>query len=196
MPKLRYCISRLKVFMKDFFLEIFVLMLTVSAFSQEPLMKCVRSVPEPILKKSVFPKTTFTKTKNKENTGETIGSEKVRLDKNTDLTIKNWGCENYTLTFQFLVKNESQKTSNTKFWYGKAIDLMNSVKKGISKEDINLINRGLKAISAYKNKTKNPKYENYIEIGGTEIRDVVVLEKVAEQGNKHKVEISFGIGPL
>lgn len=181
---------------RNFSILFVLLLLTFSAFSQEPVMECVRSIPEPILKKSVFPKKTFTKTKNKENTGETIGFEKVKIDKNIDLTIKNQGCENYTLTFQFLVGNQSQKTSDTKFWYGKAIELMNSVKKGIRKEDINLINRGLKAILAYKNKSKNPKYENYIDFGGTEIRDVVVLERVVKQGRKHKVEISFGVGPL
>ena len=182
--------------MKGFLSIFFVLLLAFSAFSQESVMECVRSVPEPILKKSVFPKKTFTKTKNKENTGETIGFEKVKVNKNVDLTIKNQGCENYTLTFQFLVGNQSQKTSDTKFWYGKAIELMNSVKRGIRSEDVNLINRGLKAISAYQNKSKNPKYENYIEFGGTEIRDVIVLKRVVKQGRKHKVEISFGVGPL
>lgn len=182
--------------MNGFLTILFVLTVTFSAFSQEPITECVRSVPEPILKKSVFPKTTFTKTKNKENTGETIGVERVKVDNNVDLTIKNWGCENYTLTFQFLIGGQTRKTSDTKFWYGKAIELMNSVKKGIRREDINLINRGLKVISAYKNKSRIPKYENYIEFGGTEIKDLVVLDKVVKQGNRYKVEISFGIGPL
>ncbi len=182
--------------MKVVFSTIFVLFLTCSIFSQKPVMECVRSIPEPILKKSIFPKRSFTKTKNKENTGETIGYEKVRVNKNVDLTIKNWGCENYTLTFQFLIRNQSQKISNTKFWYDKAIELMNSVKKGIRAEDVNLINRGLKAISAYRKKTKNPQYANYIDFGGKVIEHVVVLEKVVKQGRKNKIEISFGVGPL
>lgn len=182
--------------MKVVFSTIFVLLLTYSIFSQTPVMECVRSIPEPILKKSVFPKKTFIKTKNKENTGETIGYEKVKVVKNVDLMIKNWGCENYTLTFQFLVNNQRQKISDTKFWYAKAIDLMNLVKKGIRAEDINLINRGLKAISAYRKKTKNPQYAHYIDFGGTVIEDVVVLEKVVKQNRKYKLEISFGVGPL
>ncbi len=182
--------------MKVIFAAIFVLLLTCSGFSQTPVMDCVRAVPEPILKKSVFPKKTFTKIKNKENTGETIGFEKVRVDKNVDLTIKNWGCENYTLTFQFLVNNQRQKISDTKFWYDKTIALMNSVKKGIRSQDVNLINRRLKAVSRYRAKTESPKYENYISFGGTEIEDVVVLEKVVKQGKKNKIEISFGVGPL
>ena len=148
------------------------------------------------MKKSVFPKRTFTKTKNKENTGETIGFEKVRVNRNIDLTIKNWGCENYTLTFQFLISNQRQKTSDTKFWYGKTIELMNSVKKGIRSSDINLINRGLNAVTAYYLNAGNPKYRNYISFGGTDIEDVVVLENVTKHSKKHKVEISFGIGPL
>jgi hypothetical protein len=182
--------------MKIIFPTFFILLLSCSIFSQTPVMDCVRSVPEPILMKSVFPTKTFTKTKNKENTGETIGFEKVKVNKNVDLTIKNYGCENYTLTFQFLVGNQSQRIGDTKFWYDKAFELMNLVKKGIRREDINLINRGLKAISNYRKKTKNPKYENHIDFGGKEIRDVVVLERVVRQGKKHKVEISFGVGPL
>ena len=159
-------------------------------------MECVRAIPVPILKKSVFPKKTFTLTTNKENSGEKIGNEKVRVNKDVDLTIINAGCENYTLTFQFSVKNVNRNSNDTKFWYSKAIELMNSVKKGIRSADVSLITRGLRAINSYQNKTKNPKFENYIDFGGKDIRDVVALSKVSKKGLEHKVEISFSVGPL
>lgn len=178
--------------MKSLFLIILILIATFCANAQD----CVRSIPVPILKKSVFPKKTFTLTKNKENPSEKIGYEKTKVNKDIDLTIVNAGCENYTLIFQFFVKNLNRSSNDTKYWYSKAIELMNLVKKGIRSQDINLINRGLKAISSYKNKTKNPKFENYIEFGGTEIRDTVVLDKVSKQGLKNKIEIAFSVGSL
>lgn len=159
-------------------------------------MECVRAIPVPILKKAVFPKKTFTLTTNKENSGEKIGYEKTKVNKDVDLTIVNAGCENYTLTFQFSVKKLNRNSNDTKYWYGKAIELMNLIKKGIRSSDVSLVNRGLKAINSYRNKTRNPKFENYIDFGGKDIRDVVALSKVSKKGLEHKVEISFSVGPL
>ncbi len=182
--------------MKRLFGIILILITVYGVNAQKTMVECVRSVPVPILKKSVFPKKTFSKTKNKENSGETIGYEKAHLNKDVELIVINRGCENYTLIFQFSVKNLSRKVTDTKFWYAKAIELMNSVKKGIRSDDINLVNRGLKAISNYRIKTKNPKFENYIDFGGTDIRDTVVLDRVRKQVSKHIIEIAFSVGPL
>ena len=182
--------------MKSFFGILLILITVYGANAQKTSVECVRSVPVPILKKSVFPKKTFNLTKSKENPGEMIGYEKVKVNKGSDLTIVNAGCENYTLTFQFLVKNQNRPTTDTKFWYKTAIELMNSIKKGIRSVDLDLINRGLRAVTTYLHKTKKPKFENYLEFGGTDIRDTVVLDKVSQQAGKHKVAISFSVGPL
>lgn len=182
--------------MKSCVLVILVFISTISAFAQNDEFECVRAEPVPILKKSVFPKKTFVLLGGtKDNPGKR-GFEKTKVNKDIDLTIKNYGCENYTLEFQFTVKNIRRSPNETKFWYGKAIELMNLVKKGIRSMDVSLVNRGLKALNSYRNKTKNPKFENYIDFGGKDIRDVVALSKVSKKGLEHKVEISFSVGPL
>ncbi len=158
---------------------------------------CVRAIPEPIMIRRVFPKKAFKLEKNKSYPFESIGYEKVQIKNGLNLTIINSGCENYTLTFQFDLSGFSHKIEDTNFWYRKTVELMLMTKKGIRPQDINLINRGTKAVSSYIEKNGKPKYENYIYFGGSEIRDVVVVNKVKKQGlKKYRVEISYGVGPL
>jgi hypothetical protein len=157
---------------------------------------CVRSVPEPILSKKYFPTATFSLTKNKENPSEQIGTEKIKLNKNTSLTIKNWGCENYTLTFRYELNKFSHKLEDTKFWYKKAIELMKQIKSGIRSADKSLIERGTNALSSYIKKTKKPKFETDISFGGKEIRDIVIVNKARKQGQKYQLEVTFSVGHL
>ncbi len=158
---------------------------------------CVRAIPEPIIKKQVFPKTSFTLVKNKSYPFEAIGYEKVQIENNLNMTIINSGCENYTLTFQFELGGLSHKIEDTKFWYKKAVELMLMTKKGIRSQDVSLINRGTNALSSHIGKNKTLKYEDYIDFGGSEIRDVVAVNKVKKQGlKKYQIEISYSIGPL
>jgi hypothetical protein len=158
---------------------------------------CVRAIPEPIIKKTVFPKTSFKLIKNKSYPFESVGYEKVQIKNGIDLTIINSGCENYTLTFRFELSNLSHQTEDAKFWYRKAVELMLMVKKGIRSQDTNLIVRGTNAINSYIKKNRKLKYENYIDFGGSDIRDVAVVDKVEKQGRrKYQIEISYSIGPL
>lgn len=181
--------------MKVILLTSLILFFANSTFSQQH-PDCVRSLPEPILKKSVFPKKTFVLRDGVKDNPAKRGFEKTKISNDVDLTIENSGCENYSLSFEFTVRNINRNVSDTKFWYNKSIELMNLVKKGIRSQDINLINRGLKAISNYNNKTRKPVYETYIDFGKTEIRDIVVFNGVRKQKNGYKVIIGFGIGPL
>ncbi len=158
---------------------------------------CVRAIPEPIIKKQVFPKTSFRLVKGKSYPFESVGYEKVQIKDGLNLTIINSGCENYTLTFRFEVSNLSHKTEDARFWYGKAVELMLMVKKGIRSQDTDLIKRGTNAVNSYIKKNRKLKYENYIDFGESEIRDVVVVDKVKKQGLKnYQIEISYSIGPL
>jgi hypothetical protein len=174
---------------------IFISFICVNAQSKADF-ECVRSVPEPILSKKYFPLKTFSLSKNTENPSERIGTEKVKLDKNTSLTIKNWGCENYTLTFRYEISGFSHKSADSKFWYKKAIELMKQVKSGIRSTDKSLIERGTNALSSYIKKTKKPKFETDISFGGKEIRDIVIVNKARKQGQKFQLEVTFSVGPL
>lgn len=158
---------------------------------------CVRAVPEPIIKKQIFPKTSFKLEKGESYPFESVGYEKVEINNNLNLTIINSGCENYTLTFRFEIGNLSHKIEDTKFWYRKAVELMLMTKKGIRSEDVNLITRGTNAIRSYTERNRTLKYGNYIDFGGKEIRDTAVLDKVKKQdAKKYRIEISYSIGPL
>ncbi|MGI8494894.1 MAG: hypothetical protein ACR2L1_06230 [Pyrinomonadaceae bacterium] len=158
---------------------------------------CVRAIPEPIIKNQVFPKTSFKLVKGKSYPFESVGYEKVQIKDGLNLTIINSGCENYTLTFRFEVSNLSHNIKDANFWYGKAVELMLMVKKGIRSQDTGLITKGTNAINSYIKKNRELKYENYIDFGGSEIRDVVVVDKVKKQGlKKYQIEISYSIGPL
>ncbi len=159
--------------------------------------ECVRAIPEPIIKKQVFPKKSFKLEKSKSYPFESVGYEKVQIENSLNLTIINSGCENYTLTFRFELSNLSHRIEDTRFWYRKAVELMLMVKKGIRSQDSSLINRGTNAVNSYIKKNIKPKYENYIDFGGSEIRNVAVVNKVKKQGQKkYQIEISYGIGPL
>ena len=184
--------------MKYFFASLLIIAFVLCGQAQtSQSSECVRAIPEPIIKKRVFPKSSFKVEKNKSYPFELTGYEKIKINNKLNLTIINSGCENYTLTFRFEAGNLSHKIEDTKFWYKKAVELMLMTKKGIRSQDISLINRGTNAVSSYIEKNKKLKYENYIDFGGSEIRDVVVVEKVKKQGlKKYRIEISYSIGPL
>jgi hypothetical protein len=176
-----------------------ILLLTILLFSFANVRAddCVRSVPEPIVKKSVFPKTTFKLTENKEYPAEKIGTETVRFNNGDSLVIENRGCETYSLSFRFTTAKFSANPNNSKFWYAKAIELVEQTKKGIRKVDVRLISDGVAALKKYARRYKNPKYDEFIEVRGGEIKEMVSLNKVRKlKGAKYEIEVSFGVGPL
>lgn len=159
--------------------------------------ECVRTKPEPIIKKTIFSKTNFKLEKNKEFPFQDVGFETVNFSNGDKLVIENTGCENYTLIFRFETSRFSGSPDNVRFWYEKAILLVNQTKKGVRATDLNLIVRGINALSLYMKKNKRLKYEEFLDFGGTEIRDSVALKKVKRlKLNKFQVELSFGVGPL
>lgn len=158
---------------------------------------CIRGTPQRIINKKHYPPATFKLTKNKEYPFEQTGTEKVRLDKNTNLIIFNSGCEYFSLTFSYELSGFSHKLSDTKFWYQKAISLMAKLEKGIRSTDKWLIKKGTKALKLYIKKTRTPKFETDIDFGISEIREFVIVKKAVKQGqNKYQFEVSFSVGPL
>ncbi|WP_309731742.1 hypothetical protein, partial [Chamaesiphon sp. OTE_75_metabat_556] len=76
---------------------------------------CVRSTPTPIVKKSVFPNTSFV-LKKTNNRGLIIseGIETVKLNNGDRLTITNSGCEFLTLNFRFETNRRSKNSQDPK----------------------------------------------------------------------------------
>jgi len=157
--------------------------------------ECVRATPEPIIKKEVYPQTTFVLQKNKSFPFNDIGFETVKFRNGDKLTIEHSGCENYTLIFRFETSRYNGKPADARFWYKKAVQLMQQAKKGFGSN--NLIDRGMKALNSYIKNNRTLRFAKEISFGGEVIRDVVFFNQVKKRkGNRYEVELSFGIGPL
>lgn len=158
-------------------------------------MDCVRGAAEPIIKKSVYPNTNF-----KLQPDKITGIETVVFDNNDRLTIKNWGCESYCLTFRFETTRFQEDTTNLQFWYKKAVLLMSEIVSGLD-SPIN-IDKGTKELINFIDKDQPNNYANLklheeIDFGGEDIRDYVAVDRVQKIGdNKYAIEISFVTGPL
>ena len=177
------------------------LIMLISAFAiygqsqNSESFECVRAAPEPIIKKEVFPQTTFLRRKSKSFPFNDIAFETVKFKNGEKLIIEHAGCENYTLIFRFETNRYKGKSGGARFWYKTAVELMRQAKKGFGSNY--LLDNGIKALSSYLKNNKTLKYDEEISFGAEEIRDVVSLSQVKKlKGNKYEVELSFGTGPL
>lgn len=168
---------------------------TIVADDDQNSPECVRSKPEPIINKEVFPRTAFRLEKNKKYPFEYLGYETVEFENGDRLLIENTGCENYTLVFRFETSRFSGKTNDAKFWYEKSAELIGQVIDGI--REPNTINDQVKALNSYIEKDDPLKFNEEIEVAGEGIKENVRLGKIKKLKNK-KVEIvlSFNTGPL
>lgn len=178
---------------------IFLFLLFIcSAFfvnAQTQSSECVRAAPQPIVIKRFFPKTTFLLKKNKAYPFELTGFETVNLKNGDKLVIENGGCENFSLSFRFETSRFIGKPTDAKFWYQKAIQLMQKIQSGIDAPIA--IRKGIKALNSYLQKTLHPKFNQEIDFGGREIRDVTSLVGVKKLRQKsYNIELFFTTGPL
>ncbi len=86
--------------------------------------ECVRSEPEPIIKKEILPKTAFHIEKNKEFPFQHLGYETVEFQNGDKLLIENIGCENYTLVFNFETGRFNKDENDVRFWYETVVKLI------------------------------------------------------------------------
>ena len=154
---------------------------------------CVRGQAEPIVLKSVYPKTEFHLNKD-----SLSGIETILINETEKVTINNVGCEYYTLNFIFETKNYTGDLSNFYYWYKASYDLVNNIKAGLdSPIDIEA---GLKVYLKYVEKNKNHlELNTQIDFGQTElyaIRDFVTLHEITKIEDNYFVNISFSTGPL
>lgn len=160
-------------------------------FNRAQNTDCVRGEAEPIVKKSVFPKTTF-----KMNSDSLTAVEIINFDNGDKLIINNWGCTFYTLTFRFETSKFKADTTALKYWYVTAQKLMTEIKLGID-APID-IKKGIQALNKYISKNAfNLKLQNEIDFGGKDIRDIVTLDSISKiSKDRFAVTITFATGPL
>lgn len=154
--------------------------------------QCIRGQAESIIKKTIYPHSTF-----KLNKDNHSGTETVDLENGERLIIKHWGCEYYILTFRIEMERFQADTTNTVYWLNKAAILMNEIQDGID-APLNL-QGGIEAIPIHLASIDGRNYELGEEIifHDDVIRDFVTLDRVQKINDKRfAIEISFATGPL
>jgi hypothetical protein len=159
-------------------------------------LQCVRSIPQPIVKKSVFPNANFA-LKNIDYVGVVVplGLETVELNNGDKVAITNSGCENFTLSFQFETSRFTGQVQDTKYWFARSVELMRQIEPGLE-SSINLT-QGIATLEKYLMTNDNPSIGQEIVYGSQEIRSIVQLADVKKLGNQSfTVKVIFSIGPL
>jgi hypothetical protein len=159
-------------------------------------VKCVRSIPQPIIKKSVFPNANFA-LKDIDYVGVVVplGLETVELSNGDKVIITNSGCENFTLSFQFETSRFTGKLQDTKYWLARSVELMQLIEPGL--EPALNLKQGISMLEKYMMTAVNPSIGHEIDYGGQEIRSIVQLADVKQHGNQNfTVKVVFSTGPL
>lgn len=151
---------------------------------------CACGVAVPIVKKAVFPQTTFVLQPD-----SLTGIETVAFDNGDNLTIKNRGCEYYILTFRFETSRLQQDTANLHFWFKGAASLMTAIVGGLE-APIDL-SKGIDKLMACVDSNQDLKLGEEIDFGAGDIRSFVTVDSIEKLADKkYAVEISFATGPL
>lgn len=157
----------------------------------EMTFECVRGQAEPIIKKTVFPNTKFLL-----QADSLTAIETVSFDNGDKLTIRNWGCEYYVLTFRFETSRFKADTTAMKYWYLTTYKILKELKQGID-APVN-IEKGLQALNSHISKNGfDLKLQTEIDYAGEEIREFITLEQIEKlTDNEFAITFSFTIGPL
>lgn len=151
---------------------------------------CIRGRAESVINKSVYPTAIF-----KLNSDNHTGTETVDLENGEKLTISNWGCEYFVLTFRFETERFQADTTDTKYWIDKAVRLMREIENGLdSPLDIE---GGTTATEKFLKENNDYKLGEEIVYDDDFIRDFVTINRIQKIGDKRfGIEISYATGPL
>lgn len=153
--------------------------------------ECIRGEAEPVLRTSVFPTAHFER-----QADSLTGIETAILENGDKLTLKNWGCEYFVLTFRIETSRYAADPASLKYWYVAAYKLMKELEPGID-APID-IKKGLEAFNKHISKNVfDLEMQTEIDFGGNEIRDFVTLDLIEKLSDKnYAITISFAVGPL
>lgn len=151
---------------------------------------CTRGQAESVIKRSIYPNSIFILHSDNHS-----GTETVELEDGEKLTIKNWGCEYFVLTFRFETERYQADTTDTKYWLDKAVTLMKEIERGlIAPLDIE---GGTRATENFLNSNNNYELGEEIIYDDDLIRDFVTIDRIQKLADKrYAIEISYATGPL
>lgn len=157
--------------------------------------ECLRAVSEPVVKKSVFPDATF-----RLEPDHRTGIETLTLPNGDKVTIKQSGCEYFTLTFKFETSRFAADTTNMAYWSNATLQLLRQVVKGI---DTPLeMENALAKLSARIENAKTVKEDQLslnedIDFGGPDPRQYLTIERVGQLAEqRYVIEVSVSYGPM
>ncbi len=152
---------------------------------------CMRGQAEPIIEKTVFPNTKFILQPDSLTAIET-----VNFDNGDKVTITNWGCEYYVLTFRFETSRFHADTTAMKYWYVTAYRMLKEIKHGIDAPVD--IEKGLEALNNHISKNVfDLKLQTEIDFAGDVIREIITVEQIEKLTDKRfAITLSFTTGPL
>ena len=150
---------------------------------------CPRGQAEPVVKKTVYPHSTF-----KLNDDNRTGTETVTLNDDDQLIIKSWGCEYYMLTFRFETTKFNNDTTEIMYWLDKAVAMMKKVEGGIE-VPIDIPAGTVAAAQLVKEKRNYLLGEEIVYKEGS-VRGFVTFDRIQKiNDSKFAMEISYASGP-
>ena len=156
---------------------------------------CARATPTAIVKKSVFPNSSFVLEQHVSNNIKVpVGIETFRLADGTKLTIENGGCESYSLSFRFETDRATAKIGNRRYWFNRIVKLLRQVQPGLESSQLK---QGIGGLETYIAQHHNLELDKDIDYGGKEIRSLVTITNIAPlPKSKVVLEVRFYDGPL
>jgi hypothetical protein len=151
---------------------------------------CIRGQAESVINRNVYPNAIF-----KLNSDNHTGTETVELENGDKLTINNWGCEYFVLTFRFETERFQADTTDTRYWLDKVVILMKEIEKGLS-APLDIEGGTLATENSLKENTAYALGEEIVYDDDI-IRDFVTIDRIQKIGEKrYAIEISYATGPL
>ncbi|WP_211166233.1 hypothetical protein [Mucilaginibacter robiniae] len=157
---------------------------------------CPRAAAEPFIKRNVFPDAQFTLLADHKT-----GLETFNLADGDQVSIKESGCEYYTLSFRLETSRFAADTTDIPYWSNAAFSLLHKLDKGLVETPFDM-EKMFKNVSArIKEDQVNPqnklKLGEQIDFGGEDFSQFLIIDRVTRLADqRYALEFSMSYGPM